>query len=147
MQQSVKFTKNSTERNHPTCRHSCRQLMRKVMKKGQASSAWQNGYNNSDNHSVQASQNVNTNTTLRWMGYNIRRSHQVLLPSALKAWELKTWGGKNNCLLKWVSAETPRWWGQNLAPTACRVSTAQAGGGGIMMWGMYFYLLIYFAHF
>ncbi len=53
--------------------------------------------------------------TLKQMGYNSRRPHRVPL----------------------LSAKNRKWWLQFTQAPSCLVSTVQAGGGGIMVWGVF----------
>uniref|UniRef100_A0AAY5L012 Transposase Tc1-like domain-containing protein n=1 Tax=Esox lucius TaxID=8010 RepID=A0AAY5L012_ESOLU len=89
-----------------------------------------------------------TCTTLRRIGYNSRRPHWVPLISttnrqkrlqfaqAHRNWTVKDW---KNVVWSDESVETFRIWckqNENMDPS-CLVTTVQAGGGGVMVWGMF----------
>ncbi len=58
-----------------------------------------------------------TRQTLKQMGYNSRRPHRVPL----------------------LSAKNRKWWLQFTQAPSCLVSTVQAAGGGIMVWGIFYW--------
>uniref|UniRef100_A0AAY5KDC6 Transposase Tc1-like domain-containing protein n=1 Tax=Esox lucius TaxID=8010 RepID=A0AAY5KDC6_ESOLU len=84
-----------------------------------------------------------TRTTLRRMGYNSRRPHRVPLISntnrkkrlqfarAHQNWTVEDW--KN---VAWSRVRIWRKQNENMDPS-CLVTTVQAGGGGVMVWGMF----------
>uniref|UniRef100_A0A8C1LXF1 Transposable element Tc1 transposase n=1 Tax=Cyprinus carpio TaxID=7962 RepID=A0A8C1LXF1_CYPCA len=96
-----------------------------------------------------------TRTTLRRMGYNSRRPHRVPLISTtnrkkrlqfarahqnwtVEDWKNVAWSDESRFLLRHSDGRVRIWRKQNenMDPS-CLVTTVQAGGGGVMVWGMF----------
>ena len=96
-----------------------------------------------------------THTTLRRMGYNSRRPHRVPLISTtnrkkrlqfarahqnwtVEDWKNVAWSDESRFLLRHSDGRVRIWRKQNenMDPS-CLVTTVQAGGGGVMVWGMF----------
>uniref|UniRef100_A0A3B3QF02 Transposase Tc1-like domain-containing protein n=1 Tax=Paramormyrops kingsleyae TaxID=1676925 RepID=A0A3B3QF02_9TELE len=96
-----------------------------------------------------------TRTTLRRMGYNSRRPHRVPLISTtnrkkrlqfarahqnwtVEDWKNVAWSDESRFLLRHSNGRVSIWRKQNenMDPS-CLVTTLQAGGGGVMVWGMF----------
>uniref|UniRef100_A0A8D0A0H8 Transposase Tc1-like domain-containing protein n=1 Tax=Sander lucioperca TaxID=283035 RepID=A0A8D0A0H8_SANLU len=101
-----------------------------------------------------------THTTLRWMGYTSRRPHRVPLISTknrkmrlqfarahqnwtVEDWKNVAWSDESRFLLRHSDGRVRIWRKQNenMDPS-CLVTTGQAGGGGVMVWGIPFALIV-----
>jgi len=97
-----------------------------------------------------------THTTLRWMGYNSRRPYRVPLISTtnrkkrlkferahqywtVEDWKNVAWSDESWFLMRHSDGRVRIWRKQNenMDPS-CFVTTVQAGGG-VMVWGMFFW--------
>ncbi|XDV36000.1 hypothetical protein PO909_005854 [Leuciscus waleckii] len=96
-----------------------------------------------------------TRTTLRRMGYNSRKAHRVPLISTtnrkkrlqfarahqnwtVEDWKNVAWSDESRFLLRHSDGRVRIWRKQNenMDPS-CLVTTVQAGGDGVMVWGMF----------
>ncbi|KAG8571489.1 hypothetical protein GDO81_011667 [Engystomops pustulosus] len=93
--------------------------------------------------------------TLRQMGYSSRRPHRVPLLSAknrklrlqfaqahrnwtVEDWKNVAWSDESRFLLRHSDGRVRIWCQQHESmDPSCRVSTVQAGGGGVMVWGIF----------
>ncbi len=98
-----------------------------------------------------------TRRTLKQMGYSSRRPHRVLLLSTknkkrrlqfaqahqnwtIEDWKNVAWSDESRFLLRHSDGRVRIWRKEheNMDPS-CLVSTVQAGGGGVMVWGILFW--------
>ncbi len=97
-----------------------------------------------------------TRQTLKQMGYSSRRPHRVPLLSAknrkrslqftqahqnwtIEHWKNVAWSDESRFLLRHSDGKVRIWCKEHESmDPSCLVSTVQAGGGGVMVWGGYF---------
>ncbi len=96
-----------------------------------------------------------THRTLKQMGYSSRRPHRVLLLSAknrkrrlqftqahqnwtIEDWKNVSWSDESRFLLRHSDGRVRIWHKEHESmDPSCLVSTVQADGGGVMMWGIF----------
>ncbi len=96
-----------------------------------------------------------TRRTLKQMGYSSRRPHRVLLLSAknrkrwlqfaqahqnwtIEDWKNIAWSDESRFLLRHSDGRVRIWHKEHESmDPSCLVSTVQAGGGGVMVWGIF----------
>ncbi len=96
-----------------------------------------------------------TRRTLKQMGYSSRRPHRVLLLSAknrklrlqltqvhqnwtIEDWKNVAWSDESRFLLRHSDGRVRFWCKEHESKDpSCLVSTVQAGGGGVMVWGIF----------
>ncbi len=96
-----------------------------------------------------------TRRTLKQMGYSSRRPHRVLLLSAknrkrrlqfaqvhqnwtIEDWKNVAWSVESRFLLRHSDGRVRIWHKEHESmDPSCLVSTVQAGGGGVMVWGIF----------
>ncbi len=96
-----------------------------------------------------------THRTLKQMGYSSRRPHRVLLLSAknrkrriqftqaqqnwtIEDWKNVAWSDESRFLLRYSDGRVRIWCKEHESmDPSCLVSTVQAGGGGVMVWGIF----------
>ncbi len=99
-----------------------------------------------------------TRQTLKQMGYSSRRPHQVPLLSAknrkrrlqlaqahqnwtIEDWKNVVWSDESGFLLRHSNGRVRIWHKKHESmDPSCLVSTVQAGGGGVIVWGIYSWL-------
>ncbi len=96
-----------------------------------------------------------TRRILKQMGYSSRRPHRVLLLSAksrkrslqftqahqnwtIEDWKNVPWSDESRSLLRHLEGRVRIWCNEHESmDPCCLVSTVQAGGGGVMLWGIF----------
>ncbi len=96
-----------------------------------------------------------THRNLKQMGYSSRRLHRVLLPSAknrkrriqftqahqnwtIEDWKNVAWSDESRFLLRHSDGRVRIWHKEHESmDPSCIVSMVQAGGGGVMVWGIF----------
>ncbi len=96
-----------------------------------------------------------TRRTLKQMGYSSRRPHRVLFLSAknrtrmlqftqdhqnwtIEDWKNIAWSDESRFLLRHSDGRVRIWHKEHESmDPSCLVSTVQAGGGGVMVWGIF----------
>ncbi len=102
-----------------------------------------------------------THRTLKQMGYSSRRPHRVPLLSAknrkrriqfsqdhqnktIEDWKNVAWSDESWFLLRLSDGRVRIWRKEHESmDPSCLVSTVQAGGGGVMVWGIFFWHTLY----
>ncbi len=102
-----------------------------------------------------------TRRTLKQMGYSSRRPHRVLLLSAknrkmrlqfaqahqnwtIEDWKNVAWSDGSRFLLRHSDGRVRIWCKErDSMDPSCLVSTAQAAGGGVMVWGIFYQISNY----
>ncbi len=102
-----------------------------------------------------------TRQTLKQMGYSSRRPHRVPLLSAtnrkrrlqcthahqnwtIEDWKNVAWSDESRFLLQCSDGRVRIWCKEHESmDPSCLVSTVQAGGGGVMVWGIFSWHTVY----